>query len=484
MILIAVVLPVIVGILLPLAKIENRRSKLTAMIITLAASAGACTVLSLGTDKVYHIWSMTPYLSLDLMTDDLARLFIILVSYGWLLTGIFACVYMKHEQNEDRFFAFMLVSEGAMLAVALSANLTTLYTAYEILTLVSMPLVLHSLSKEAILAALKYLFYSIGGAFLALLGMFYLYKYTSTLDFIPGGTLNMADAVRDQRVLLPVIFVTVIGFATKAGMYPMHGWLPTAHPVAPAPASALLSGLIAKAGVIAVIRVIYYMVGTEYLRGTWVQTALISLALITVFMGSMMAYLEKVLKKRLAYSTVSQISYILVGLFVLTPAGVHGALLHVVFHVLSKVCLFLTAGAIIYLTGKTRVDELGPIGHELPITMTCFTLASLTLIGIPPTGGFTSKWYLAAAALEGMDGVFGWLIPATLLISALLTAGYLLPIAVGGFFPGRDAKLPERVKEPALMWVPMMILGVLAVALGLFSGGIVGFTGKIAALFA
>ena len=482
MILLAVLLPIAAGILILPLKIKNRNLKLTAMMLVLGVTTALCVMLALGGDVTFHIWQMTENLSLDLRVDDLARLFIILVSAGWFLTGLFACVYMKHEQNEDRFFAFMLISEGAMLMVALSENLTTLYTAYEVLTLVSMPLVLHSLSKEAILAALKYLFYSIAGAFLALLGMFFLYKYTSTLSFVPGGTLDMAAALENQKVLLPVIFVTVIGFATKAGMYPMHGWLPTAHPVAPAPASALLSGLIAKAGVIAVIRVIYYMVGTEYLKGTWVQTALIILALVTIFMGSMMAFLEKVLKKRLAYSTVSQISYILVGVFMLSSAGVQGALLHVVFHVLSKVCLFLTAGAVIFLTGKTRVDQLTGIGKQIPITIWCFTLAALTLIGIPPTGGFTSKWYLASAALSGMTGVFQWLIPVVLLISALLTAGYLLPITVGGFFPGKDEVPPARIREPVLMWLPMLVLGVLAVALGLFSGGLVDFTGSVASL--
>lgn len=482
MILLAVLLPIIAGLLIIPMKLKNRNLKLTLMMTVLAAVCAICVALAVGDETVCHIWQMTQSLSLDLKVDDLSRLFIILVSGGWLLTGLYACVYMKHEENEDRFFAFMLLSEGAMLMVCLAENLTTLYTAYELLTLVSMPLVLHSLSKEAILASLKYLFYSIAGAFLALLGMFFLYKYTSTLSFVPGGTLDMAAALENQKVLLPVIFVTILGFATKAGMYPMHGWLPTAHPVAPAPASALLSGLIAKAGVVAVIRVIYYMVGGEYLRGTWVQTALIILALVTIFMGSMMAFLEKVFKKRLAYSTVSQISYILVGIFMLSSTGIQGALLHVIFHVLSKVCLFLTAGAVIFLTGKTRVDQLTGIAKQAPITIWCFTFAALTLIGIPPTGGFNSKWYLASAALEGMSGAFQWVIPVVLLISALLTAGYLLPITVSGFFPGKDTAPIQRIKEPAAMVVPMIILAVLAVLLGLFSGGITEFTGSVAAL--
>ena len=289
MILLAVLLPIAVGILLPLARLENRRLKLAAIVITLAASAGACLVLALDGDKVFRILKMTDRLSLDLMTDDLSRLFIILTSGGWLLTGIYACVYMKHEQNEDRFFSFMLISEGVMLTVCLSANLTTLYTAYVLLTLVSMPMVIHSMSKESVQAARKYLFYSIGGAFLALLGMFFIYKYTETSDFVLGGTLLTADAMENRKLLLTMLFLAILGFSSKAAIYPLHGWLPAAYTI-PAPASALLSGLIAKSGVIAVIRVIYYNVGADFLRGTRAQTALIALSLLTVFMGSMMAY--------------------------------------------------------------------------------------------------------------------------------------------------------------------------------------------------
>ncbi len=482
MLLTAVLIPTLAGLLLPAVRIKNRITKLILLMAVLAAEAGVCVTLVFGGDASFHILRITEGLSLDLGIDELGRLFIILISVGWLLTGLFACEYMKHEKNEDRFFAFMLLSEGAMLMTALAANMATLYTAYELLTLVSMPLVIHSMTKESVSAALKYLFYSIAGAFLALLGIFFLYKYTSSVSFVPGGSLDTAAAVRDSKILLPVIFAAVIGFGAKVGMYPLHGWLPTGHPVAPAPASALLSGLIAKAGVIAVIRLVYYVVGAEFLRGTWVQTALLILALITVFMGSMMAYLEKVLKKRLAYSTVSQLSYIMVGLFMLSPGGVQGALLHVIFHVLSKVCLFLTAGAIIYLTGKTEAGQLTGIGKQLPVTMWCFTLASLTLVGIPPTGGFLSKWYLASAALKGMNGAFKWLIPVVLLVSALLTAGYLLPIVVKGFFPGVEKDTFKRIHEPRVMWVPMVILAVLAVALGLFSSGIADFTGSLASL--
>jgi formate hydrogenlyase subunit 3/multisubunit Na+/H+ antiporter MnhD subunit len=268
-------------------------------------------------------------------------------------------------------------------------------------------------------------------------------------------------------------------------MYPMHGWLPSAHPVAPAPASAVLSAVIAKSGVLAIIRILYYLVGAEKLFGTWVQTALLSLALLTVFMGSMMAYKEKIMKKRLAYSTVSQISYVLLGLFFFSAEGVTGALLHVIFHAVIKTCLFLCAGAIIYLTGKTRIEELRGIGKELPITIWCFTLASLGLIGIPPASGFVSKWFLAKAALDSGLPVFSWLAPVVLLISALLTAGYLLPITINGFFPGKDYTAPAAaITEPKTMWIPLVILAALAVGLGIWSGDMTAFFESLASAMA
>ena len=187
---------------------------------------------------------------------------------------------------------------------------------------------------------------------MALLGIFYLSNYSTSLEFTAGGCLSKTLVSGHEGLLLAIIFVTVIGFGAKAGLYPLHAWLPTAHPVAPAPASAVLSALIAKAGVLAIIRVLYYVVGPQFVAGTWVQTVLLILSLFTVFMGSMKAYREKELKRRLAYSTISQISYILTALFLFTQTAFTGALLHTVVHAAVKTCLFLTAGAIIFNTGK------------------------------------------------------------------------------------------------------------------------------------
>jgi len=291
-----------------------------------------------------------------------------------------------------------------------------------------------------------------------------------------------------EGILLAAVCCMLLGFGTKAGMFPMHGWLPTAHPVAPAPASAVLSGLITKSGVLAVIRVVYYIVGPELLRGTWVQTMWILLSLLTVFMGSMLAYKEPVLKKRLAYSTVSQVSYILFGLSLLEPMAFVGALSHVVFHSMIKNGLFLAAGAVIFKTGWTRVEEMRGLGRVMPVMLGGYTVLSLALIGIPPCSGFVSKWYLACGALASGTGVWTIAGPAVLLISALLTAGYLLPLTIHGFFPGEDfdeSGLKARgligQEPPLCMMVPILIFTVGALLFGCFPGRFLAMLESIAA---
>ena len=293
----------------------------------------------------------------------------------------------------------------------------------------------------------------------------------------------------------------LVGFGAKAGMFPLHAWLPAAHPVAPSPASAVLSAVIVKSGVLAVIRGIFYVAGPEFLRGTWVQYGWMALSLLTVFMGSMLAFREQGFKKRLAYSTVSQVSYILFGLSLLTAGAVTGALLHVAVHAFVKCGLFLTAGIFLQRFGCSRVTQLSGMGKRMPGLMWCYTILSLALIGIPPTGGFISKWCLAEGALQSGTGIFAWLGPAVLLVSALLTAGYLLPAALRGFFPGiqgeaegektsaaeqGEAVLPEESREKERergmpgMVLPVALLAALALVLGIFPNALIPYVEKIA----
>lgn len=460
-----IIFPFICGLLMPLLKKLNDRKVKMSVIIALQAVITVFGLLTvLGEDASTRNFVFADNLTLGFTADSVAKVFCVIVTIAWLLVTIYAAVYMKHEKSEERFFLFSFLTEGAMLGATFANSLVAMYVFYELVTLCSMPLVLHSLSKESVSAAKKYLYYSIAGAFMALFGIFVIGVNADTLGFVAGGTIANASPI-----VLTAAFVMCLGFGAKAGLFPLHAWLPAAHPVAPAPASALLSGIIAKAGVLAIIRTVFFTVGTDNLAGTWVQTALLVLALLTVLMGSMMAYREKIFKKRLAYSTVSQISYVLCGLFLFTEAGVNGALWQIIFHAVVKVGLFLCAGAVIFLYGKTRVEELNGLGKKMPVTFVCFTILSLSLIGIPPTGGFFSKWYIATASLETAGiGALTWVIPVILLASALLTAGYLLDIVIRAFFKKEDNET-EKKKEPVAMITVLIILAAIALLGGMFA---------------
>lgn len=484
LLLIPVLLPIVAGVLvLTVKRIRGERKLMFSIsLAALLAVLAVCTAIAFQPDGGLDLWQLTDTITIAFHVDNVSRLFSLLTCFVWLMAGMFSVEYMKHERDEFRFFGFYLIVLGVLIGLDYAANLVTFYVFYEMMTLTSLPLVLHELTKEAVMAGLKYLYYSVAGAFLALFGIFVIAHYATTLTFTPGGVLDGTALAGHEGLLLVVVFCMIVGFGTKAGMFPMHGWLPTAHPVAPAPASAVLSGLITKAGILGIVRVIFFMVGPDLIRGTWVQTAWMVLALLTVFMGSMLAYKEPVMKKRLAYSTVSQVSYMMFGLSLLTPLGMVGALSHVVFHSLVKNTLFLGAGAIIYKTGLKKVSELRGIGKQMPITIWCFTLVSLTLVGIPPTSGFVSKWYLATGALAADVGAFSWIGPVVLLISALLTAGYLLPVTIHGFFPGADYDYGNVKKlEPSLwMLVPMLLMTAGAVVFGMFPAPLIHFIETIA----
>ncbi len=484
MLILSIIVPVLLGLGILLVKeIKNRKLLLTATGASLAVGAVLGLGVIFGGEAELFLFSFGKNLDFYFHVDTLGKLFALVVDVVWLLSGFYAFEYMKHEQEEKRFFGFYVMVFGILHALTFSGNMVTFYLFYELMTLLSVPLILHTRSGDAIKGGLKYLFYSLFGAYMVLFGLFFLNRFADSLTFLPGGDLNMAAVAGNEALMLVVAFSMIIGFSVKAGMFPLHAWLPTAHPVAPAPASAVMSGIIVKMGVLGMIRVAYYLVGADFLRGTWVQTAWMSLSLVTVFMGSMLAYREKVMKKRLAYSTVSQASYILFGLSLLQPAAMTGALLHVVFHAVIKSCLFLSAGAIIYKTHKTNVNELRGIGKEMPVSIWCYTFASAALIGIPPASGFISKWYLATGALASGIEVFSWLGPVVLLTSALLTAGYLLPITVNGFLPGADFDYAGlEKKEPNMtMLLPLLILAALAVVLGLLPNPLTAYISGIVA---
>ena len=294
-----ILFPMIAGVAVSAITMETRtRRVLYTAVMLITDLLGLLTVFF---GRTVTLFAFTDNIHAKFSVDPIGRYYMIVVMLLFTCVLFYSFEYMNIEEREHIFFAFYFSCFGALLSVALAANLVTLYLCFEMATLTSMPLVLHEMSREAVAAALKYLFYSIAGALMGLLAVFVVCYYATDADsFVQGGFLDPARVAGNEKLLLAVIFAGILGFGTKAGMYPMHGWLPTAHPIAPAPASALLSGIIAKAGIIAIIRLVFFSVGPEFLRGTWVQYAWMSIAMLTVFMGSMMAFKEKVTKKRLA----------------------------------------------------------------------------------------------------------------------------------------------------------------------------------------
>lgn len=483
LLLLPVALPLISGILLVVVpQLKKSRPRDVFILTALTAeliSAVLCAIFSHGEITLVRL---SPSLAVTLRLDAFGTIFSLLVAVMWLLSGVFSHEYMEHEDHLLRYYTFFLLTEGALMVLCFAANYLTLYLGFELMTLASVPLVLHNGTKEARDAALKYLFYSVFGACLGLAGFFFAGAFGVGTEFIPGGVLDPAKTAGHESGLLVVSFLTIMGFGAKAGLFPLHAWLPTAHPEAPAGASAVLSGIITKAGVLAIFRVIFYIFGADFLRGTWVQYALIGLSLTTILLGSVLAFREKLLKKRLAYSTVSQVSYILFGLFLMEPVALLGAMLHVVCHAVIKDALFFSAGAVIHKTGETDVRALRGVGKKMPIVMWCFTIASLGLVGIPPLGGFVSKWYLATGSLASGAPVVSWLGPLVLIISALFTAGYLFSITVRAFFPGVGLNYSalEKREPSGYMTVPLILLALLTALIGLYPAPLMDYISRAA----
>ncbi len=484
LLLIPVLFPAASALFLSIKPLKNPTARRLFTLAALALELGAAVLCAVAATDSLKLVSIASDLDIVLTLDSLGRFFSLLVAFMWLMSGLFSQEYMAREENTGRYYAFLLLSEGALMLLCFAGNYLTLYLGFELMTLMSAPLALHTQTKEARRGGMKYLFYSVFGACLALFGFFTVHAYGDISAFTPGGVLDAARSSGHEIFLQIALMLTVVGFGAKAGMFPLHSWLPAAHPEAPAGASALLSGVITKAGVLSLIRVVYYQFGPELIRGTWVQYTWLSLSLVTVFLGSMLAYKETVFKKRLAYSTVSQVSYVLFGLALLEPVAFTGALLHVVVHSAIKNALFFTAGAVILKTGKKDVRQLRGVGKEMPVTMWCFTLCSLGLIGIPPFGGFVSKWYLAQGSLNSGVPVFSWLGPVVLLISALLTAGYLFSVSIRAFFPGEDFDYSAVTRREPTAWItlPLLLLTALTLLIGLFPDFIVNIASAVAGM--
>ena len=415
---------------------------------------------------------LLPGLELALQADALAMLLVVLSSLLWLVTTVYAIGYLENSPHRSRFFGFFSLCVTATVGVALSDNLITFLLFYELLTLSTYPLIVHRGTEVARKAARLYLVYTLVGGALLLLATVWLYTLAGTLEFIPRGFLSGLD--EQHHGALTVIFaLLIIGFGVKAAIVPLHGWLPKAM-VAPAPVSALLHAVaVVKAGAFGIVRVVYDIYGVEFANSLGLLTPLAVAASFTIIYGSVRALYQDDLKRRLAYSTVSQVSYIALGAAVAGPLATIGGIVHLVHQGLMKITLFFCAGNLAETLGIHKISEMNGVGRRMPRTMAAFTLGAFGMIGVPPLAGFISKWYLGLGALEtGQE----WVI-LVLIGSSLLNAAYFLPILYAAWFKSPPSNWPQEHsfgrKETAwALLLPPMITALLALATGLLANAL------------
>lgn len=372
---------------------------------------------------------LLPGNDLVLHADPLAMLFVTLSALLWLLTTIYTIGYLRQSPNQSRFFGFFGLCVSSTVGIAMAGNLMTFFMFYELLTLTTYPLVVHRGTTVAIEAGNTYLKYTLSGGVLLLVGIVWLQSLAGTIEFAPGGALgHLTNPAQPALVVIFAIFMA--GFGVKAAIFPLHGWLPTAM-VAPAPVSALLHAVaVVKAGAFGIIRTVYDVYGISLVDELGVGPPLAAAAAFTIIYGSLRALVQDNLKRRLAYSTVSQLSYIVLGVALIGPVATVGGIVHLVHQGLMKITLFFCAGNFAETLGIHRVSRLDGIGRRMPLTMICFTLAAFGMIGVPPLAGFVSKWYLGLGALQAGQT---WVL-AVLAASTLLNAAYFLPILHRGWF--------------------------------------------------
>ncbi len=476
----AVLAPMIGGTALLISRCRQRRTReLAVMGVTLLTALLALLAVFSVPHELVVLVRFTEGITLAFRLDGLGCVFAVMVSVLWVLASVYALEYMKHEGNETRFFGFFLLSFGVTLGIAFSANIVTMYLFYELLTLATLPLVMHAMDQKARYAGKQYIIYSMSGAGLGFISMIYLITCCQQFDFTPGGMLIPGTPPGD--ILQFMFLLGFFGFGVKAAIFPFHGWLLSAA-VAPTPVTALLHAVaVVKAGVFAVFRLTYYCYGAEVLYGTWSQTIAAGAAVITIVYASCMALRSPHLKRRLAYSTVANLSYILLGAAMMTPIGLVAAVLHMLFHAVNKITLFFCAGAIYYRTGREYVYETEGFGRGImPVTMACFTVTGLGLMGVPPLTGFISKWRLGVA-VAATEMPVAWFGAAALILAALLAALYVVTVVFHAYFPDEE-RVPafDRNMDPNwMMKGPLLTLVVAAVAVSALSGPLIELLNRL-----
>lgn len=409
------------------------------------------------------IFEIFPGIKLALRADPFGVFFGLIASGLWIFTSFYSIGYVRGvpEKKQTRYFASFAVCLSATIGIAFSANLLSFIVFYEILTIATYPLVIHKETKIAIDAGRKYLIYTLTAGLFLIAAAVWTYQITGTLDFKPGGLFS--EGVLTPRTAVVLFFLFLCGVGVKAAIMPLHSWLPTAM-AAPTPVSALLHAVaVVKAGVFGVVRVVGFVFGPTLMAKFGLNNILLTFAGITIIVASLIALRQDNLKRRLAYSTVGHLSYIVLGAALLSPSGFTGGMMHIAFHATMKITLFFVAGAIYVNLHKENISDMDGIGRVMPWTMGAFTIGAIGLAGIPPINGFVSKWYLGTGSLEA-----GTLIPlAILVLSGLLNAAYFFPIVHIAFFK-KGKGLEGKGEAPLTMVIPIVITAVLSLLLGIY----------------
>ncbi|MGB5621466.1 MAG: monovalent cation/H+ antiporter subunit D family protein [Gammaproteobacteria bacterium] len=438
----------------------------TAAIVLLLVGSAVPAVLA-GDRPEVTLLEIMPGLTLTLRLEPLGMLFALVASFLWLITSIYSIGYMRghHESNQTRFFACFAIAIASALGVAFAGNMLTLFVAYEVLSISTYPLVTHAGTEQAKRAGRVYLGILLGTSIgLQLPAILWTWSVTGTLNFTEGGLL--AGEIEGPAVAaLLALYVFGIG---KAAVMPFHRWLPAAM-VAPTPVSALLHAVaVVKAGVFAILKVVIYIFGTDFILQSSASDWLVWFAGATILLASLVAMTKDNLKARLAYSTISQLSYIVLGALLATQASIIGSMMHIAMHAFAKITLFFAAGAILVAAHKSEISDMAGLGRAMPVTFGAFFVASLSIIGLPPFGGMWSKWYLGLGTIESGQ----WLLLTVLLVSSLLNIAYLLPIPIRAFFSkAKDGTVHTRIQEaPASCLAAMIITSLACLVLFFYPG--------------
>lgn len=462
---------------------ENLRNGLSiaTTVVTFVAVALLYPPMAAGDVIAYTIFDILPGLGLSVRVDILSFCLALISSLVWMLVSVYSIDYMSHEHGTDRYYPIFIFVLGSCLGIFMAGDFFTLFVFFELMSLLSYVLVIHEETKEALRAGYKYLIMTIIGGLALFFAIVIVFELAGTVSLSEGTLVTVPSTM---AFLAFINFL--IGFGMKAGMFPLHVWLPDAHPVAPSPASALLSGIMLKTGAYGLLRVIFTVFNIPLVQEARWNVIVLVLAVITILLGSAVALTQEDLKRRLAYSSVGQMGYVVMGMVIFTERALIGDIFHIFSHALMKSTLFLAAGAIIWKTGLRNINDLHGIGKKMPLTMGAFTLAALAMIGIPPLNGFLSKLNLGLGALEAGAPVYLFV----LLVSSLLNGLYYLPIIIAAFFgdvhppDGIDAAEPEKMSEATKgMVIPLCLLALFCLVFGLMPGNIFFELSRKAAAF-